>query len=482
MSTIFMDGVCNNKKIFSAAHTQVLKGLAVIMLLMHHGFSVLIADTPWGSLVLTNTISLTKLCVAIFTVLSGYGMYFSFRSKAKNASCREAAIFAVSHLVKLFLIFWISAAVQITAVSLIKGNFYDIYSEHSVYYLLLDCMGVSYITGTPKFVNAWWYMTAITIYYLLFPVLFLMVHRFKKLNYLLLGTSAVGLLFLHVQNSIFVYGIFFLFGMIFAECDLFNRILNAKFQVKECWKLIVWLMIFLFLCIIRQQFLYGTGADYHLDWLLTFVLVIIVCEVSLTFSIVCISNSMPVPTMIGTVVGKLFGWLGVCSFEIYLTHSVFLKYFGKIVCVPSVWSLIFIKLLVASAIAAWLLKWIEKLLQVKRTGAICKTTTGFKISIVFLVAGLFVLPAPKVIADQGIGGWAFGKQKVVMQANNYHVMIYDKLPLFWNLAEKNYTSDDNDIVYFIDGIVYAHKPGTTMVHVSLPSGKRLSCTIIVQEE
>ena len=150
-----MDGVCNNKKIFSAAHTQVLKGLAVIMLLMHHGFSVLTADTPWGSLVLTNTISLTKLCVAIFTVLSGYGMYFSFCSKAKNASCREAAIFAVSHLVKLFLIFWISAAVQITAVSLIKGNFYDIYSEHSVYYLLLDCIGVSYITGTPKFVNAW---------------------------------------------------------------------------------------------------------------------------------------------------------------------------------------------------------------------------------------------------------------------------------------------------------------------------------------
>ena len=480
MSTIFMDGVCNNKKTFSTAHTQVLKGLAVIMLLMHHGFSVLTADTPWGSLVLTNTISLTKLCVAIFTVLSGYGMYFSFRSKAKNASCKEAAIFAVSHLVKLFLIFWISAVVQITIVSLIKGNFFDIYKEHPVYYLLLDCMGVSYITGTPKFVNAWWYMTAITIYYLLFPVLFLVVHRLKEKNYLLLAISAVGLLFLHVQNSIFVYGIFFLFGMIFAERDLFNRILNAKLQIKNWTKPIVWLAVFVLLCILRQQFLYGTGTDYHLDWLLTFVLVLVVCEMSFAFSVAC-TSSVPVTKTIGTILGKLFGWLGACSFEIYLTHSVFLKYFGKMVCVPSVWYLILIKLLVASVIAAWLLKGIEKLLQVKKAGSICKTATGFRIAVVFFVAGLFVLPAPKVIADQGIGGWAFGKQEVVMQANNYHVMIYDKLPLFWNLAEKTYTSDDNDIVYFINGIVYAHKTGSTTVHVSLPSGKTLSCTIIVQE-
>ena len=466
-----MDGVCKKqvpKKQFSSAHTQVLKGLAVLMLLVHHGYSGLKAVTPLGHLVLANSVSLAKLCVAIFTVLSGYGMFCSFQSKTKNASFREATIFIVSHLVKLFLIFWIAASLQIGIVSLIKGNFFEIYGRYPIYYVLLDCMGVSYITGTPKFVNAWWYMTAIAIYYLLFPVLFLLIRRLKKRNYLIVAVSAIGMLFLRDENSILIYGIFFYYGMVFAECDLFQRLLNAGMPGKRFFRAAGWLAVFVLLCIARQLFLYGTGADYYVDWLLTVVLTLFVCE--------CM------PYGVSGIIGKLLGVLGAYSFEIYLTHSVFIRYLLKLVYKPAVWYLIFPKLLVMSLLAAIVVRLLEKLLRINQLSRICKSEKGARIAGILLGLGLFVLPAPQLIADQGLGGWAFQKPEVIMQKDNYHVMRYEKLPIFWKLADKTYTSDDNDIVYFIDGIVYAHKTGTTTVSVSLPSGRTLSCTIIVQEE
>lgn len=438
------------------------------MLLVHHGFSGLKAVTPLGGLVLANSVSLAKLCVAIFTVLSGYGMFCSFQSKTKNASLREATIFIVSHLVKLFLIFWIAAVLQIAVVSLIKGNFFEIYGNHPIYYALLDCMGVSYITGTPKFVNAWWYMTAIAIYYLLFPVLFLFVRRLNKGNDLIVAISAVGMLFLREENSILIYGVFFYYGMVFAQRNLFQRLLNVGMPSKRFFRATGWLAVFVLLCVARQFFLYGTGADYYMDWLLTVALTMFVCE--------CMLYG------VSGIAGKLLGVLGAYSFEIYLTHSVFIRYLLELVYKPAVWYLIFPKLLVVSILSALLVRLLEKLLRANQVSRICREKKGARVAGILLGLGLFVLPAPQLIADQGLGGWAFKKPEVIMQKDNYHVMRYEKLPIFWKLANKTYTSDDNDIVYFIDGIVYAHETGTTTVSVSLPSGKTLSCTIIVQEE
>lgn len=457
-----MAGVCENaiNKNFSTAHTQILKGIAVILLLLHHGLSALTAD----GLVLANTVSLSKLCVAIFTVLSGYGMFFSLRLKNRNNSFRASVQFAVYHLIKIFLVFWLSAAVQIAAVSLIKGNFFEIYTDHPFYYLLLDGMGLSYITNTPKFVNAWWYMTAITIYYLLFPVLFWAVSRLQRWNYLLVAVSAVLLLCGYVSGSIAVYGIFFLYGMIFAQQNLFNRILNCR-AGKGC-KSVLWLCVFFLLCWIRQRFLYGTGLDYHLDWLLVFVLVLCVCELSFLG--------------IFKPAGKALGKLGAYSFELYLTHSVFLKYFGKAICTPAVWYSIVFKLFFASFLAAWLLKLLERVMRTDRIVSLCRTKTGGRIAACLIAACVFLLPAPKLIADQGLGKWELKKSEIVMQLGNCHVMQYQEVPVLWELAGKSYCAEDNEIVNFIDGIVFAHKTGTTTVTVSLPCGKTLSCTVTVQ--
>ena len=417
---------------------------------------------------LANSVSLAKLCVAIFTVLSGYGMFCSFQSKTRNASFREATMFIVSHLVKLFLIFWIAAFLQIAVVSLINGNFFEIYGAHPIYYVLLDCMGVSYITGTPKFVYAWWYMTAIAIYYLMFPFLFWIIKRLKKGNILIVIVSAVGLLFLRDENSILIYGVFFYYGMVFAERNLFLRLLNVGMPGKRFFRAAGWLAVFVLLCIARQLFLYGTGADYYMDWLLTVVLTLFVCE--------CM------PYGVYGIAGKLLGALGEYSFEIYLTHSVFIRHLVELIYKPGIWYLIFPKLLVASVLSALLVRLLEKVLQVNQVSCICKSKKGARIAGILLVFELFVLPAPQLVADQGLGGWEYQKSEVIMQKGNYHVMRYNKLPVFWKLANKTYTSDDNDIVYFIDGIVYAHKTGTTTVSVSLPNGKTLSCTIIVQDE
>lgn len=455
---------------FLKRHTQIMKGIAIILLLVHHGLDPIPRENMgiWGGIV-QNSISLSKLCVAIFAILSGYGMYLSFSEKKREGTEKSAWRFVFLHILKFYAVFWLAALLSIGIVAVVKGNFGEIYGEHPLYYLLLDGMGLSYLTGSPKFVNSWWYVTAVLIYYSLFPFLFRIVQKLKRGNYILMIILGIAVFCFPGMNSIIVYGCVFVHGMILAEREMINRFLNwfEKDRLQVCLKLEWCLLLFLVLCIFRQKFLRGTRTEYYLDWLIAFVLILFVSEAACHLKFIR---------------KGILELTGSYSLEIYLIHAVFIRYFGSYVYLTNHCIGVLLRLFAASFAAAVLLKWLEKRLGIHKIPAWCRKSggKGQKIAAGVLSGAVLALILPVFIADMGIGKLTFYEKEISMENGAWHVPLYMETPLFWDIANKKYSSQKGDMVSFVDGVLYSHYKGQTEVTVSLPFGKKASCLVTVE--
>lgn len=144
----------------SIAHTNALRGLAIICIMCMH------ASCDAGARVLTT---FGGIGVALFLLLSGYGLSISFQRFGIRCFWRK----------KLIRI-WMPYALFIVALTLIRGDFSHFFS----YDFLLDfaCLRTSY-----------WYISFLIYNY----ILFYLTHRYALLNqykYVLFGLLAVGLL------------------------------------------------------------------------------------------------------------------------------------------------------------------------------------------------------------------------------------------------------------------------------------------------
>lgn len=75
---------------FTKSDTSVMKGVAIILMLIHHLFysDELIRKCtlilPYEDKLLLLFSSLSKVCVAIFVLISGYGLYKSYLSEIES--------------------------------------------------------------------------------------------------------------------------------------------------------------------------------------------------------------------------------------------------------------------------------------------------------------------------------------------------------------------------------------------------------------
>lgn len=342
-------------KHFTKRYTEILKGIAVVLLLVHHSLDpVLQYHAGIQAELIKTSVSLSKLCVSIFVLLSGYGMYFSFEKyREKNTGSVGSTLKYVGlHLFRIYRIFWLTAGIMIVLTSVIKGNFADVYGGHPVIYLFLDLIGVSYLTKTPRFVNSWWYITAVLIYYCCFPAFYGLVKKLKEKNYLLLVILAAGPFVVPEPGSILVYGFFFVIGMILAERDVPNRFLNW-FETENRQIVLKLLLItgsLVLSLVLRQSVLAGTGKDYYLDWLPTLLLILAVGELV---------------SLIPKERKGIFVLLGRYSFEIYLIHGVLLKYYGKFIYRSVHCGGVLLRLLLVSLVLAAAVRWLEKKLKLE---------------------------------------------------------------------------------------------------------------------
>lgn len=224
---------------YTRRDTNVAKAAAVVLLLIHHlymGVAPAPIDLIHGYLPLTVA-TLSKVCVAMFVVLSGYGLSVSYERR-KDTPAR----FTLRHVLGLLRPYWF-----IWALFVVLGVFFarPEFSPWAVYgagvrgfaNALSEFFALRPLFGTPTYNQTWWYMEAALVLYLAFPLLYAGV---KRVPYIVLPLAAVPLaLYYFLGNNVWdtcreIYWVFpFAAGIFLAQRDLFTRF--AGLAGKKLW-------------------------------------------------------------------------------------------------------------------------------------------------------------------------------------------------------------------------------------------------------
>ena len=165
--------------------TEILKGIAVLLLLFHHLFleGVGFDDLYVGQIPLMQTFGAqSKLCVAIFVFLSGYGLT---AGAIKTGGIPNLLAFYRKRYVKLMVNFWLIWLLFVpVGVLAFNRTFPDVYGEHYIIRIFTDLLGVC---STSSYNPTWWFYGCIICLYILFPFLY----KIMDYWYLLIPISGV---------------------------------------------------------------------------------------------------------------------------------------------------------------------------------------------------------------------------------------------------------------------------------------------------
>ena len=161
---------------FSKQDTSVVKGIAALMLVCHHFFmGILPAPIDWANNELwTIAATLSKVCVAIFVILSGYGINESH----KKWSGSNIA-FVGKNLIKLMKQYWFIYILFVPFGFVCNRNPIEIYGSgfEGVTNFLLDFAGMKSLFNTPTMNQTWWYMEACIVLYIIYPLMLKMLRK-----------------------------------------------------------------------------------------------------------------------------------------------------------------------------------------------------------------------------------------------------------------------------------------------------------------
>ena len=162
---------------FTKEHTMQMKGIAIIILLFHHCFLNAqrwatvpyeklattkgwgyypISFAPFSSHTIQYLASFSKICVAMFVFMTGYGMWVSYESQKKKTTMSNYIKKRMVTLMTGFLIIFV--VTEILAIP--TGRFIEVYGHdfRSVVYMIIDALGLAKLLGTPLFCLTWWYI------------------------------------------------------------------------------------------------------------------------------------------------------------------------------------------------------------------------------------------------------------------------------------------------------------------------------------
>lgn len=321
------------EKTFSNKHTNMIKGCAAIMLLFHHLFfeyatiQSCFTFCHEEKMILYYTAQMCKVCVALFLVLSGYGLMKSAQKVKGIVSLR----FSIVYIAKLLLSFWFVYILFVPPGFLLGRNPISVYGKEGIGILNFFCdfFGISYLTGTPTFNITWWYMGEILRLYFLFPVLYYGI----KTNPLIVLIGSIGLCF----SWDIVWFLPFVVGMLAAEKNLFEKYMGLPSKQKLLW-------IVAGIGTIPLRMLYNEYVD-------TLFALWIIAVILFVFR----------PEKTG---GRMLSFIGEHSGNIFMFHTfIYLYYFESFIyCFRSPY-LIIIALLLVGLLLSVAMEWLKKVLR-----------------------------------------------------------------------------------------------------------------------
>lgn len=323
---------------FTTKYTNIIKGCAVMLLLFHHLFYKMeFFDGCFtfcqSELIFYNMIArLSKVCVAIFLILSGYGLTVSANKATEIITWR----FSQRHIVKLMINFWVIYLLFVPLGFVLGRNPVEIYGAGvtGIGKFFMDFFGIAYLTNGPTFNATWWFMGEILRLYILFPLMYYGVK------------NNLQLLFFVGFVMCFFYNLFwflpFICGMIISEKDCFNWYLNLNIKKKGIVVLVLFLPV-------PFRLFYGVKIDAVFAlWIITVVLLFIKPE---------------------KIFGKIFEVLGKHSGNIFMLHTFIYYYYFK----DFIYSfrhpiIIFLILLLVCLGISWMIEQVKHILKKTKTG------------------------------------------------------------------------------------------------------------------
>lgn len=357
---------------FTKEHTMQMKGIAIIILLFHHCFLNAqrwatvpyeklattkgwgyypISFAPFSSHTIQYLASFSKICVAMFVFMSGYGMWVSYESQKKKTTMSNYIKKRMVTLMTGFLIIFV--VTEILAIP--TGRFIEVYGHdfRSVVYMIIDALGLAKLLGTPLFCLTWWYMSLAIVLIMIFPFVHSIMEKYQWVVVVasIIVPRACGF---GQSTDLFRYLLAYTLGMYFAQHDLLARIKEKFMEQNVVGKLLSLIVSLIGLAVIikcRQNAWIGWKYLDFWDGFAAMYMIVI--------SYIYILN--------GKWIVKGLGFLGKHSMNIFLIHSFYRDvFFHKFTYSFYYAWLDYIVLMAISLVTSIVLEWFKKLIRYEK--------------------------------------------------------------------------------------------------------------------
>lgn len=307
------------KTSFTKEDTLIVKGVAIITMLLHHCFICKtnldyyqLSYAPFDKTTVLNIAKWSKVCVGIFVFLSAYGITLSLKKLQKNKQFQNNQITfsTMRRIWRILAGFWPIYLFSVVGSLIWSREKFAVYKSgfSRILYVALDFLGLSDLLGTPSLIGTWWYLGLAILEILALPCLYVFYRKYGAL--ILIGLSYLLPFALKLGMPAFIRWLpAMTLGIVFADQDVFGRIQkfglsHIRKEVLRCAEFI----ILLFLLLVSYKLRFTTFGEKHLNIVdsLTPLLVIL-----FVFLFVC-----QIP-----VLSSFLKLLGTHSMNIFLFHS-----------------------------------------------------------------------------------------------------------------------------------------------------------------
>lgn len=303
----------------------VIKGVAILMMLVHHMFlspdrwgKSIVNFFPLSQAVAVNIAVFFKVCVALFVFVTAYGLTVKLKNSENLGKALDKQYFinfVGARIFKLLINFWfIFALCLLYSFAMGIGHFTKIYGKGSVAYgkFFLDFMGGANLYGTPTFNGTWWYMSLAILLVICFPLIYM---AYKKYGCILFFALLLLPVALHLPYSEFNrYMPCAAMGMIFADKEVFYNLkekLDSSSLAKRLGALLMAIIVLFVLAYLAS--LFKKVCSFRLIPLFE------ACNASLVIGITYLFIT-------NVYVRKILYFLGKHSMNIFFTHTLLRHY------------------------------------------------------------------------------------------------------------------------------------------------------------
>ncbi|PID27524.1 MAG: acyltransferase [Candidatus Cloacimonadota bacterium] len=319
---------------FTREHTLANKGVALILLLWHHLFGTTAA---FGENIKYSA-GLAKVCVAIFLILSGYGLN---ESTQKSVPLLK---FYFKRLINIYYKYWIIWILFVpVGVLCFNRSFIAVYGDPFYFKLFINFMGLQKLMAFNGYNPTWWFITLIIGLYVIFPFLKILTMRYR--SFFLGGIFILTLLCRHSSRfeiPLIMPWIFpFTVGIFLSQIDGF--VIVSKNRFLRGIKILIYPLLLAVLIFLRKYGVFVTGTD--MDGILGTVIILTVSEL----------------IEMSSILSKILQFTGKHSFNIFLFHTfIYLYYFKNFIYISKNPLIILITLLLICLFISIIMEFILK--------------------------------------------------------------------------------------------------------------------------